>query len=222
MANKLEAQISELERKATILEDIVEIINLQSKFNFYLEYNDTDKIVNELFVQDDPEVSCQIGDSGIYVGIESIESFWNARHRIQSIRGYLGTVMLETPHVQVSKDGKNARGIWHGFGPHSVPVTEPLIQVGGERANLEATWYMGKYQNEYVKENGKWKIKTMCALKYFQCPFDKSWVDDPDVYSFAPSTSECCPDKPGTYTPYDPKGTVSILPAAPEERGLTY
>ena len=219
---ELEERIAELERKAQLLDDIIEIINLQSRFNYYLELNNTDRIVNELFAQEDADVSCEIGDAGIYVGIESIRRFWEARHDIQSIKGYLGTVMLETPHIQVGRDGRHARGIWHGFGPNSVPVTQPLRQATGERARLEATWYMGKYQNEYVKEKGEWRIKKLCALKYFQCPYDTSWMEAADVYSFAPPASVCAPDRPGTHTPYDPNGTVLILPKAPEPRGLTY
>lgn len=218
------SQLTELERKAALLEDIVAIINLQATFNYCLEFNNTDRIVDELFAQNDPQVRCEIADSGVYEGIESIRRFWKARHAIQSIRGYLGTVMLETPHVQISKDGTRARGIWHAFGPQSVPVQgTPLKKPTGERAKLQATWYLGKYQNEYVKENGEWKIQSLHALKYVQCPFDTSWVDAPDVYRFAPPESECRPDKPSTgYTPYDPSAQNTILPCAPEPRGLVY
>jgi len=222
--DNLTTLVADLERKAGLLDDIIAIINLQAKFNYCLEFNNTDRIVNELFAQEDPNVTCEIADTGIYQGIESIRRFWNARKNIQSIRGYLGTVMLETPHVQISKDGTQARGVWHAFGPQSVPVdNEKIKKPSGERAKLTATWYMGKYQNEYTKENGEWRIKSLHALKYMQCPFDKSWVEAPDVYRFAPPESECRPDQPGSgYTPYDPTTQNTILPSAPEPRGLVY
>lgn len=223
MENKnLEALAGQLEHKAQVLEDTVAIINLQAKFNYYLELNHTDRIV-ELFAKEDPDVSCEIGDSGRYVGIESIGRYWNARHKIQSMRGYMGTVMLETPNVTICRNGKEAKGIWHGFGPQSVPVTEPVRRPTGERADLEQTWYMGKYENEYVKEHGEWKIRTMKSLKYFQCAYDKSWVEEPDIYSFKVPDEGCGPDEPGTpYTPYDPDGAVMIWPEVPEQHGMEY
>jgi hypothetical protein len=217
--------VGELERKAGLLEDIIAIINLQATFNYCLELNNTDRIVDELFAQHDSQVRCEIADSGAYEGIASIRSFWQARHSIQSARGYLGTVMLETPYVQLSEDGKQARGIWHAFGPQSVRVAadDAVEETAGAEGKLTATWYMGKYQNEYVKEDGQWRIKSLHALKYMQSPYDKSWVEEPDVYRFAPPASECEPTHPGAgHTPYDPAGENSILPSAPEPHGLVY
>ncbi|WP_322041020.1 nuclear transport factor 2 family protein [Burkholderia diffusa] len=221
---KLATVVADLERKAGLLDDIISIINLQAKFNYCLELNNTDRIVNELFAQHDPHVRCEIADTGVYEGIESIRRFWKARHNIQSIRGYLGTIMLETPHVQISEDGTRARGIWHAFGPNSVPANQQKVkQATGERVKLTATWYMGKYQNEYVKEDGVWRIQSLHALKYMQSPYDQSWVEAPDVYRFSPPASECVPDKPGTgHSPYDPAAQNTILPSAHEPRGLVY
>ena len=220
---ELELFVEELERKATLAEDMVELINLQSLYNYHLEMNDTDYIVNEVFAQNDPEVSLEIGDTGIYVGLESIKKFWDARHKIQQMRGYLGCIMTDTPHIQVNKAGDHAKAIWYGFGPNSVPVDYPVRKSTGNRAEIVDTWLMGKYQNEYVKENGKWRIKKLQLLKYIQCPFDKSWNEAPDVYSYAPPKTECVPDLPGhPYTPYDPNGNVLCLPFVDAPRGLFY
>lgn len=220
---EMEKCLEKLEYKAGLAEDMVELINLQSLYNFHLEMNDTDYIVNEIFAQEDPEISLEIGDTGIYEGIESIKKFWAARHKIQQMRGYLGSIMTDTPHIQVNKERTHAKAIWYGFGPNSVPVDYPVRKSTGNRAEIVDTWLMGKYENEYVKENGKWRIKKLKLNKYIQCPFDSSWNEKPDVYSYAPPKSECVPDKPGNpYTPYDPTGNVLCLPFVDAPRGLFY
>ena len=92
---------------------------------------------------------------GVYEGIESVRKLWYAMKEGQSSeRGFFPPVMLATPLIQVAKDGKTAKGMWHGFGPNSVPAT-----VYPERQNeLTAVWFFGKYNNIYIKEDGKWKV----------------------------------------------------------------
>jgi hypothetical protein len=215
----LETKVAELEVRSRILDDIIGIINLQSKFNYYLELNYNDKIVDELFAQKDPDVKCEVGDSGVYIGIESIRRFWKARQVLQPVKfGYMACVMNTTPIVQVSKDGKTGKGIWWGWGPQTVFSQGPVVH---EEPTRRAVWYSGKYENEFVKEDGKWKFHSLHALVYMMTPFEEGYLKAPEIYKFAPPASACKPDKLGCHNPYNPNGKVPFLPLASGKLGLT-
>ena len=217
MATKsLEARLDELEATARNTEAALEIIKLQARYTYYMDLNYTDRIVDELFAQKDPQVKCEICDTGIYEGIESVRRLFRALHDQQAIRGYLGIIMLETPFVQVSKDGKTARGMWHGFGPNSANATY-FPADKNHQDTLTALWFMGKYDNEYVKEGGKWKIRSLRLVCYFQAPYEEGWLKVPDARRWAPNPEICKPDRPSTvFKPYHPHAVNKLLPEPPE------
>jgi hypothetical protein len=70
--------------------------------------------------------------------------------------------------VDVDPDGKTAKGRWYGFGPHAIPVD-----------GIRATWSFGVYENEYIKENGKWKIKKLHYNAIFSTLYEDGWVKTP-------------------------------------------
>lgn len=203
---QFEVKIDELETRITKAKAFIEIMNLQSRFNYYLEANYTDRMVDEIFAQKDPEVKCEICDSGVYKGIDDIKNFWNARHDIQAARGYMGTVMLKTPYVKVSEDGKRATGMWHAFGANSLYA----MPYPCDQEKLTAAWFMGKYHNEYVLEDGKWKLLSLRMLHHFYSPVDQGWIRQSDAYRVAPPPSVCKPTEPTPYSyMYHPHGDLN-------------
>jgi hypothetical protein len=44
---------------------------------------------------------------------------------------------------------------------------------------LRQTWLHGIYENEYVKEDGKWKIKKLHFNLVFRTPFEEGWLKVP-------------------------------------------
>lgn len=211
--NGLEKKIYELEARITRSKAFIEIMNLQSRFNYYLDSNQNDSITSELFAQKDPQVSCELCDSGVYIGLDKIKEFWKARQDIQSERGYMGTVMLKTPHVRVSEDGKTATGMWHAFGANSLYA----MPYPCDREKLTAIWFMGKYYNKYVLEDGKWKILSMRLIYHFHTPFEEGWIRQSDAYRLAPPPSVCRPTEPGFMSyMYHPHGDNEFLSKIPE------
>jgi hypothetical protein len=216
VTKELESRMSELESKIRRSKAFIEILNLQGRLSYYLNSNDTDKIA-DLFSQKDPEVKCEIGDSGVYKGIESIKRFWKARHDLQAIRGYMWVLTLKTPYVQVSKDGNVAKGMWHAFGPMSIFAAPFPCDV----EKLTALWLMGKFNNEYVKEDGKWKIRSLYLKVFFVTPYEEGWVKQPVAYSFSVSPEVAKPDTPCEFfRAYHPQGIehgVSVFFPEPPE-----
>ncbi|WP_233808849.1 nuclear transport factor 2 family protein [Paraburkholderia sp. HP33-1] len=211
--SELEVRIDQLEARIRQSSAFIEIMNLQARFNYYLEANQTDRIVDELFAQKDPLVRCEISDSGVYEGIDQIRAFWSARHEIQAERGYFGTIMLRTPHVRVNQDGNTAKGMWHAFGANSLFATPYPC----DQEKLTAIWFMGKYSNEYVKEDGRWKIRSLRLIHYFYSPYEEGWIKQSDAYRIAPPPSVCRPNEPSALSyMYHPHGDNDFLRQIPE------
>jgi len=213
---ELEARVAELETKIRHAEDVLEIMNLQSLYNYYLELNYCER-VPDLFAQKYPDVRCEICDGGVYEGLESIKRLWKMMGDGQTrTRGFLGTIMISTPHIQVSKDGKKAKAMWHAFGPNSVPATV-FPADHNHQDQLTAIWFLGKYNNEYVKEDGKWKFCSLQVVVFLRTPHEHGWLKQPEARQFALPTAVCKPDRPSTiYKPYHPHGFNVLLPEPPE------
>ncbi len=218
---ELEKTVKELKMKYDKLEaesaralDILAIMNLQSRYNYYLELSMTDRVADELFSQKDPLVKCEIGDSGVFEGITSVRKcLYAMKEGQESQRGFFGAIMLTTPHIHVAKDGKTAKGMWHGFGPNCVPGT-----VYPDRQNeLNAVWVFVKYNNEYVKEDGVWKFRSLHVATIFRAPYELGWLKMPDCRRFAFPPTVLRPDKPSTInTTYHPHGFYKPLPEPPD------
>src|SRR5580704_201151 len=83
--------------------------------------------------------------------------------------GGLHTVLDDCPVVNLSADGQTAKGRWHEFSMTG--------QFGGS-----AHWEQGIAENDYVKENGIWKISRVNYYLETAGPYETGWVSAaPDV-----------------------------------------
>ncbi len=159
---ELEARIKNLEDQVKILQDIEEIKKLQRAYGYYLEHGMADDLL-DLF-SDSPEATLLIA-LGEFRGKESMNRFFSKMDR--SNPEFLHQVMQLSGIVDVAPDGKTAQGRWYGFGPNA------LIKEGG----VTEGWMNGVYENDYVKEDGKWKIMKIHWCIIFNAPFKEGWVD---------------------------------------------
>ena len=174
----LEATIEKLESRLTITEDIEAIKKLQRTYGFYLTHWMGQDIV-DLF-SDSPDVSL-IVIIGEFRGKEGIKKFYLARQPNPEL---LLAVMQLSGVVDVAPNGKTAKGRWFGYGFEAFP-----IEYG-----VYAQTPFGIYENEYVKEDGKWEFKSIYWNQIFLCPFGECWVK-PDRLIPKPNT---------LHLPYEP------------------
>ena len=161
--------LEELEARIQTIEDIEAIKKLQRAYCYYLEHWQDEEIIS-LWSQS-PDVSVEIGDSGFYKGKEGvIEFFTYSSHFFTSESKpppeFLHLLMPLAGIVDVDPDGKTAKGRWYGLGHMAIP------RKGKARAIISS----GIWENEYVKEDGKWKIKKLLFYTIFGTPFEDSWV----------------------------------------------
>ncbi len=188
----LGARLGELEPRTTRLADEGAVLNLQHAYGYYFDQNLWDDVA-DLFVEDG---TLEIGQGGVYVGRASIrrglERFGPAGLREGEINDYL---QLQ-PVVTVAADGlaARARGVYLG-----------MTGRNGEGAE----WREGIYENEYIKENGVWKIGAVHVYPRLVTDYDEGWARSARPMS-EPSES-FPPDRPATEV-YESYPTFHIPP----------
>ncbi len=175
----LAARAAALERDVARLEDVNAIKKLQRIYGFY-----TDKQLwsqaADLFSADG---TIEVGGRGVYEGRDRIREFLllNGPETPQPKR--LFDHMQLQPIVHVADDGLTANGRWHVFAQEA---------VHGEYAN----WGLGVLENEYVKEDGRWKIRRHHFYTTMYTPYEAGWGKQA-IPNPGPS-AELPPDRPPT------------------------
>ena len=165
----------DLSARAQRLSDEIEVTNLQHSYGYYLDRKMWDDVA-DLFASDG---TMEIGLQGVYVGPKSIR---RGLGQAGLAEGELNDhVHLQTV-VTVMPDGTaRARGTDIGM----------TGTVGGK-----ALWTQSIYENEYVKQGGVWKFKTMHVYPRFIVDAEQGWGKDAQP---APGPSkEFPPDRPST------------------------
>jgi hypothetical protein len=207
---QLEAEVKKLKEQVAEgarAKDYIEIWKVQSRYA-HLYHIGRMSEVPSLFAQKTRGVTMEIEDSGVYEGIKSITRFWNTVFSDKKSRspGNLALHMTVNPVIEINKAGTRAKGVWHSHGFCSF--------VGG--GSFKQFLCLGKYDMEYVKEDGQWKIFKFAYRQTFMCPYEKGWVEEPVAASIA-GNPDNLPDKPTTYyMPYSRYRINVMLPAPPE------
>ncbi|OGO07506.1 MAG: hypothetical protein A2Y92_02260 [Chloroflexi bacterium RBG_13_57_8] len=207
---QLEAEVKKLQEQVeegSRAKDYLEIWKLQSRYAHLYHIGRMSEIPL-LFARKTPGVNLEIEDSGVYEGIKSITRFWDtvlSEKRLKSA-GNLALHMTVNPVIEIDKARTRARGVWHSHGFCS------FVGVGSFKQFL----CLGKYDMEYVKEDGDWKIYKFAYRLTFMCPYEKGWVEEPVAASIAGSPDNV-PDKPTTYfMPYS-RYRINVMQPPPPE-----
>lgn len=64
------------------------------------------------FALDEPDVSFEVGDRGVFKGKDAITSLFVSQYGAAVLKGNLLVQLVTTGSVQVAGDGKTAKGMW--------------------------------------------------------------------------------------------------------------
>jgi|WetSurMetagenome_2_1015567.scaffolds.fasta_scaffold238844_2 hypothetical protein len=206
---ELEAEVLRLKDQVDELacaKDELEIYKLQSLYS-HLYHVGRRRDVPALFAQKTPGVTLEMEDSGVYEGLESVTRFWNTIFDDTKIgAGHLAIHMAVNPVIEIDATRTWAKGLWHSHGYCSFTVEGAFKQF----------LCLGKYEMEYVKEDGRWRILMFAYRQAFMCPYEKGWAEEPVAASLAGSPFNL-PDKPTThYLPYSRYRRNVFEPSPPE------
>jgi hypothetical protein len=141
--------------------------------------------------------SVEIADYGVYKGKSGVKRFYlellgGTPPRV----GELSIGMIMQGVVDIDPNSKMAKGRWYCM----MIEAKPTLSL--HEGELRQLWGNGIYENEYVKENGKWMFKKVFFFLNFHTPYEDGWLKVPVVGQNGPS-KEVPPDAPPTfYYPY--------------------
>jgi hypothetical protein len=141
---EMEARIKTLENQLRNVLDVQEIEKLQRVYGYYLEHWMADEII-DLF-SDGDGVGLEWPE-GKYLGKKGVRRYFKSMEKPDP--EFIHQLMQLSPVIDIDKDGKTAKGRWYSYGGVALPMGGGVTQ----------TFISGTYENQYVKEDGKWKIK---------------------------------------------------------------
>jgi hypothetical protein len=164
----------ELEDRIGKMEDVSAIKRLHFSYGYYIDYCHYDDVVN-LFSEDAEVVFL----SGVYKGhkgirrlyIEWIQQLFN-EGREGADDGFLFDHIQMQDVITVAEDRQTAKGRFRGIllgGSHDIRVYRP---EGLSQQFMES----GIYENDYVREDGIWKIKRLDYVLQWQADYDTGWA----------------------------------------------
>ena len=170
----LKKQNAELLDRLGRLEDINDIRRLQFAYGYYIDYCHYEDVVN-LFAKDAEVVFL----SGVYKGhtgirrlyIDWILNLFN-QGREGADDGFLFDHIQMQDLITVADDRQTAKGRFRGLmlgGSHDIREYRP---PGVPQQFMES----GIYENDYVREDGVWKIKRLDYMLQWQAEYETGWA----------------------------------------------
>lgn len=212
--HRIEQRLDRLEDENRYLRDYIAIERLQSLYQHYIHIGANKAIVALFADRDDVEI--ELSNKGILKGRDAPRRYFLKAGTPQEItvdRVLLpaGGLILHTavnPALEINRDGTRAKAVWLSPGitnllpPNAAPI---------------AAWNYGKYEMEYVKENGEWKFLAFRWHQMFLTPYSKGWVEsniEPGTIGSAVPADQ--PSAPDFFSPFRADQVNRFDPPPPE------
>jgi hypothetical protein len=155
----VQARLARVEQVVGRLEDERAIENLQRAYGYFVDKAMWQETA-DLFADD---ATLEIGGRGVFVGKPRILQYltWLAPKGL--VHGLLLNHIQLQPIITVAPDGSSAKGRWRF-----------LAEVG--EYGKSSRWGMGTYENEYVNQNGVWKIKSLHGYFRMYTDYALGWA----------------------------------------------
>ena len=152
----LKAAVAQLQKQVQNSQDFIAISNLQAAYGYYVDKCEWDQTA-DLFAKDG---TLEIGLRGVWVGQDRVRAYLHTLPQLKY--GTLFNHMQLQPKIDIAPDGLTAKARFRAF-----------EQFG--MLHRSAQWAEGTYENEYVKEDGVWKIKKLHYYMTYYVDYYKGW-----------------------------------------------
>jgi len=143
--------LEQLAKRRTRIEDREAIKELKARYCAICDDEHNLDNITTLFVEDG---IWEGGDFGKAQGHAAICQLFQTFQRLISFSQHMAT----NPIIEI--EGTTAKSTWYFLGPLTF------------RKNTEAKWVAVRYEDEYVKVNGKWKYTHLRAHLRLSAPYD--------------------------------------------------
>ena len=163
------SELNDLMLQAERLEAVQACRNLMGRYS-YLHSAFRNKEFMELWSKRDDVSQTMpfgkfVGYEGVYQSDVGVHGDRNTPEDYEAIRGLMMIHEMSTDVIEVAADGKTARGIWISPGSETAP----------DAGKDKGAWCWGKYEVEFIKEDGQWKFWHMTLFPLFLTPYNRSW-----------------------------------------------
>jgi len=181
-AKDVAATLTAAERGVGRVKDFDELENLESAYGYYLDKN----LWNDLADLYAADGSMELAQRGVYRGREHVRTYLSkglGRGVEGPVAGRLGNHIQLQPVIDVAADGQSAK------------IRLRMLQQMsfGTRASIGAA----VYENEAVKEDGRWKFKTLKTYNTLAAGYDGGWAHSASR-GVPGESKELPPDSPPT------------------------
>ena len=183
-STELRERITVLREKVQRIKDGNDIKRLQRIFGYYFDRGLWDEMT-DLFSDN---AVLEYARDGVYTGKERIRKYFYALggNKPGLREGQLNEHFQLMPVITLSDDGLTAKGRWRD------------LSLQGQFGKA-AFWGEGPYENEYVKEDGVWKISKLCWYQTILVPYTGGWTQNEDANQGIYVSKTLMPDKPLTH-----------------------
>ena len=175
---RLEAEADARELQLARVQSLRAVENLHAIYGYYVDKGQW-KQAAALFARNG---TYEFGQSGVYVGPASIERGLSLMGPAGLEEGQLNNFVMVQPIIHVDAQNRTAKARWRN-------------DVLQSRAG-QGRWGGGIYENEYVNENGTWKISKLHYYVTFWGDYDQGWGAKP--IPMDPPSTTLPPDRPPT------------------------
>jgi hypothetical protein len=172
--DEIREEIAALRQRVGMLEDLAAIRRLHFAYGYYIDLCRYDEVV-QLFAADGEVIFL----SGIYRGHDSIARLykgWFQQFFTQGKPGPVDGFLLDHFQMQdivtVAPDRETAKGRFRALLAGGNHESRPYKPEGLPDQFYEA----GIYENDYVREDGVWKIRRLDYVLQWQAEYEKGWT----------------------------------------------
>ncbi|MBN2238233.1 MAG: nuclear transport factor 2 family protein [Dehalococcoidales bacterium] len=169
---ELEAKVKELEKKVESLQrlqDIEDIKRLQHAYGYYL-MNWLHEELIDCFSKS-PETKLE-WPQGTFTGPDGPRNFFG-NINTKDDPEFMHQMMQISGIVTIEPGGDRAKGRWWGFGAMAIPAGS-METSGGEGVSQGIG--CGIYEEEYIREDGVWKILKLKWVPVYNGSIENGWV----------------------------------------------
>jgi hypothetical protein len=189
---RLEAMADAEAEKLARVSSLRAIENLQAMYGYYIDKGLWQEAAS-LFTEDG---TWEFGQSGVYIGPDRIARGLSLMGPEGLERGQLNNYLMLQPIITVAGDNLTAKARWR---------SDVMLAEDGQ-----GRWGGGVYENEYVNDNGTWKISKQHYWVTFWADYDRGF-GGPGVLPMDPTSTENPPDAPPTVV-YESLPNTYIVP----------
>lgn len=148
--------MAELEKRLIQMEDLEAIKQLKATYCDICDDDHNENRITTIFAEDGIWEGDSLGQAQGHAAIRELFK------KFQTLISFSQHQVMN-PNIKI--DGDRATGSWYFFGPFTF------------YKNNQAKWLAARYEDDYVKVSGEWKIQHLRARGRMSTDYEKSWAN---------------------------------------------